>query len=272
MRFYMLIDIEGVTGVTNYAQAEGSSFGVDMLMNDVSAVLDGLLQNPENEVTIYDEHMDGCNLRMEQIPAQVNCVRGKPLESCVWQGISNAYDGLIMVGFHSMAGTEGALLPHSFSLRNLDIRVNGVSTGEIGIETMIAGERCVPLVFFSGDSAGAVEARALSPEAEIVEVKQALGEREALCLSPKKTSIMLREAASRIAFSPPDAKPVRTEGPIRLEIDLAEGVFQDRVKQRFPDLFVGKSSTILFSESCLAKAWQAFLKVERSILDEMAAE
>lgn len=272
MRFYMLVDIEGVTGVTNYAQAEGSPFGIDMLMNDVSAVLDGLLQNPENEITIYDEHMDGCNLRMEQIPAQVKCVRGKPLESSQWKGISNAYDGLIMVGFHSMAGTVDALLPHSFSLRNLDIRVNGISAGEIGIETMIAGERGVPLVFFSGDSAGAAEVRGLSPNAEIIEVKQALGEREALCLPPKKTAEMLQEAAARIAFSLPDSKPIQAEGPVRLEIDLAEGVFQDRAKQRFPGLFVGKSSTILFSESCLAKAWQAFLKVERSILDEMAAE
>ena len=42
MKFLVMTDIEGVTGVTTFNQAEGSEFGKKMLMNDLKAVLDGI--------------------------------------------------------------------------------------------------------------------------------------------------------------------------------------------------------------------------------------
>lgn len=66
MKYIMLVDVEGVTGVTNYQQAETSEFGIRMLMNDIKAVLDGILSIPGNSVLIYEEHTDGCNIRLEE--------------------------------------------------------------------------------------------------------------------------------------------------------------------------------------------------------------
>ena len=47
MRYLIMTDIEGVTGVTSYAQAENSQFGKEMLMNDLIAVLDVAAESPE---------------------------------------------------------------------------------------------------------------------------------------------------------------------------------------------------------------------------------
>ena len=44
MKFLVMTDIEGVTGVTSFEQAENSDFGKRMLMNDLKAVLDGIAE------------------------------------------------------------------------------------------------------------------------------------------------------------------------------------------------------------------------------------
>lgn len=269
MRFYVLTDIEGASGVTTYAQAEHTQFGIDMLMNDVKAVVEGLLSNPENEVILYDEHMDGCNLLMEELPESVLCVRGKPLESPEWKGIAGGYDALVMVGFHARAGSKGALLPHTYSLRNRNIYVNGLPIGEIGIETMIAGERGVPLVLVSGDSAGVLEALKLVPQAVGVPVKIALGEMQAICYPPQKTAKMLKEAAMAIASTLPPAQPICATSPVRLEIALWEGAFLEGARKFAPDRFHACTDVMLFEGESLSQVWNTYLKLERRIDNEI---
>ena len=62
MRFLIMTDIEGVTGVTTYLQAEKSQFGRDMLMNDLLAVIDGIRSEEHHEIVVYDMHTDGRNI------------------------------------------------------------------------------------------------------------------------------------------------------------------------------------------------------------------
>lgn len=267
MRFYILTDVEGVSGVTTYAQAEGTPFAIDMLMNDVKAVVEGLLCNPQNEILLYDEHMDGCNLLMDQLPENVQCVRGKPIEGRTWQGISSGYDALLMIGFHARAGCDGALLPHTYSHNICDIFVNGESMGEIGIEAMIAGERGVPLVLVSGDSAGVKEAQSLVPGVIGVSVKIALDETQAICFPPQKTASMLRDAAASIASNLPATSPVFPKSPVRLEIVLRDGVFGEAAVSIAPEhLERGRRNWLLFESATLSSAWNEWLRLERRIL------
>ncbi len=44
MKIVIRSDIEGVTGVTTYKQAEGSEFGRQMFMNDLFACINGILR------------------------------------------------------------------------------------------------------------------------------------------------------------------------------------------------------------------------------------
>ena len=52
MKFLIMTDIEGVTGVTTYQQAENSQFGRDMLMNDLLAVIDGIREAGNHEIVV----------------------------------------------------------------------------------------------------------------------------------------------------------------------------------------------------------------------------
>jgi D-amino peptidase len=184
MKFMIRCDVEGVTGVTTYQQAEGSQFGRAMLMNDLNACIEGLLATGDHEIVIYDEHTDGRNVDLTELPECVSVICGKPPYRADWGGIDSSYDAMIMVGFHARSGVAGALLPHSYSRKNLNIRLNGTVVGEIGMEAAIAGDFGVPLWLVTGDSAGMAEAEQMIENVRTVTVKEAMGEFTAKCLPP----------------------------------------------------------------------------------------
>ena len=264
LRYMMLVDIEGVTGVTTFHQAEKEPFGRDMMMHDINAVLEGILSEPGNEVLIFEEHTDGCNIDLSDLPAGVQVVRGKPLINGAWKGIDSSYDGLIMVGFHARYGVEGALLPHSYGPQNRDIRINGVNVGEIGVEAGMAGDAGVPLVLVTGDSAGCDEASELVPGVMTVSVKEALGSTYARCLNPKDSAAILREAGLKLARGIPDVKAKTYGETVSMEIDLAEGAFADTLRLWHPELFVS-AHTIVLNGKSVTEVWQRYLQEERRI-------
>ena len=90
MKFMIRTDIEGVTGVTTYEQAEGSAFGREMLMNDLNAMIEGILSVGEHEIVLYDEHTDGRNVVLQDLPGSVSVICGKPPYRADWGGIDSS--------------------------------------------------------------------------------------------------------------------------------------------------------------------------------------
>jgi D-amino peptidase len=259
MKLMIRSDIEGVTGVTTYKQAEGSEFGRQMLMNDLKACIDGILSTGEHEIIIYDEHTDGRNVDVVQLPECVSVIMGKPAYRPDWGGIDKSFDAMVMVGFHAMSGVKGSLLPHSYSRKNLQIRLNNLVVGEIGMEASVAGDFDVPLWLVTGDSAGMAEAEDIVPGVQTVTVKQAMGEFEAQCYVPKKTAQMIYNAAASIIKSKPKVKPLKIAGPIEMQIDLAASDYTEKLQKAHPEIFIkdrtisikGKTVTAVWSQYCI---------------------
>ena len=70
MRFLVMTDIEGVTGVTTFEQAENSELGRQMLMHDLCAVLAGI-RDAGAQAVVYDMHTDGRNVDLSQLDVPV---------------------------------------------------------------------------------------------------------------------------------------------------------------------------------------------------------
>lgn len=264
MKFMIRSDIEGVTGVTTYQQAEGTEFGRAMLTNDLNACIEGLLSTGDHEIVIYDEHTDGRNVELDDLPDNVSVICGKPPYRPDWGGIDSSYDAMIMVGFHARSGVEGALLPHSYSRKNLNIRLNGTIVGEIGMEAAIAGDFGVPLWMVTGDSVGMVEAEQIVLNVKTVIVKEAMGEFAARCLSPKLTSRLISEAAKNIVKSPPDVKPLKFDGPIEMQIDLAKSDYTEKLKSKYPEIFV-KDNTIQIHGKTVTEVWSKYTQIQSEV-------
>ncbi len=267
MKFMIRSDIEGVTGVTTYEQAEGTAFGRAMLANDLNACINGLLAEGEHEIVIYDEHTDGRNVDLTDLPDCVSVICGKPPYRPDWGGIDSSFDAMIMVGFHARSGVKGALLPHSYSRKNLDIRINGTVVGEIGMEAAIAGDFGVPLWLVTGDSAGMTEAGQVVSGVRTVTVKESMGEFAARCLPPKFTSRLIFEAAQNIVKSHPEVKPLKFNGPIEIQITLAISDYTKKLKEKHRELFVDDSS-ILIKGGTVTETWSKYCGIQKEVKAE----
>ena len=264
MRIMIRSDIEGVTGVTTYQQAEGTEFGRVMLMNDLKACVDGILSAGNHEIVVYDEHTDGRNVDLSQLPDSVSVIMGKPLYRPDWGGIDGSFDAMIMVGFHARSGVAGSLLPHSYSRKNLEIRINGTVVGEIGMEAAVAGDFGVPLWLVTGDSAGMREAEETIKGVKTVSVKKAMGEFEALCYTPQKTAKMIYDAAQSIIGNPPKVEPFKFDGPIEMQIELAESDYTEKLKNLYPNLFIS-DLTISIKDQTVTAVWSKYSVIQKEV-------
>ena len=264
MKFMIRCDIEGVSGVTTYRQAEGSEFGRAMLANDLNACIAGLLAAGDHEIVVYDEHTDGRNVKLVELPDSVSVICGKPPYRPEWGGIDSSFDAMIMVGFHARSGVSGALLPHTYSRKNLNLRVNGVVLGEIGMEAAVAGDFGVPLWLVTGDSAGMAEAEEMVPHVRTVTVKHAMGEFAARCLPPRLTSRLIREASEAVVKSPPQTTPLKFEGPIEMQIDLAPSDYTQKLKATHPNLFLSED-TIKVKGKTVTEVWSTYMCIQSRV-------
>ena len=260
MKFLVMTDIEGVTGVTTFSQAEKSEFGREMLMNDLIAVLEGI-KDAGAEAVVYDMHTDGRNVDISRIDSPV--VMGKPIRGDLYRGVGNGFDGLFLLGLHTMQHT-GHLLAHSY-LREYDaIYLNGLLVGEIGIEAALAGEQGIPLKFISGDDMGCIEGEALVEGLVTCAVKTSLGDDTAICLPPEKTAKNLREKAAKAVKA--EIKPFEVKSPYEIKIVYSDCPYLDIMKRLHPEIFVDERTVVMRGDSLL-KTWSEYLTYEKEMVN-----
>ena len=258
-KFLVMTDIEGVTGVTSFEQAENSEFGRAMLMSDLSAVLRGI-EDAGCEAIVYDMHTDGRNVDI----GAINCpaVLGKPILPDFWRGVGDEIDGLFLVGLHTMQNVKGACLAHSY-LREYDaIYINDTLVGEIGVEAALAGERDIPLLFVSGDDLGCLEAENLIEGVVSCAVKKSLTENSALCLPPSVTKEMIYEKALKAACA--SVKPLKFKAPYEIKIKFSQCRYLEIMKEIHSEIFISED-TVLMRGDNLLRTWSEYLTYEREM-------
>ena len=94
---------------------------------------------------------------------------------CQFKGFNPGFDGALFVGYHSKAGTEDGILSHTWIPAFQDVRVNGLSVGEYGLNGFLMSSFGVPVLLMTGDDKAVEQARPLFGEIDYVEVKKSLG-------------------------------------------------------------------------------------------------
>ncbi len=260
MKFLVMTDIEGVTGVTTFSQAESSQFGRDMLMNDLNAVLEGI-KNAGAEAIVYDMHTDGRNIDIAQFDVPV--VMGKPILKELWRGVGGEdIDGLFLLGLHTMQHT-GSLLQHSY-LREYDaIYLNGILVGEIGMEAALAGEQDVPLKFVSADNMGCLEGKRLVPELITCTVKESLTEDTVICYPPEITSKMLTKSAEEAVKA--SIAPFKLSAPYEIKIKFSDCDYLNAMKSLHPEIFENENTAVMRGDNLLS-TWSQYLLYEKEMV------
>lgn len=199
MRIFISADMEGATGVVNPDQVRhGSSeydFGRKMQAWDVMAVVRACLDNGVEEVIVNDAHGRMINLDINAMPSSVHLVSGFPKVLEMVEGMEEC-DGVFFVAYHAMAGTEKAVLDHTFSASCVhDLTLNGWRIGETGLNAFLCGALGKPVAMVTGDVAVCMEALSLLGENVVTcAVKEGRGRSSAELLHPSVTEGLLRSA------------------------------------------------------------------------------
>jgi D-amino peptidase len=115
-------------------------------------------------------------------------------------------------------------MDHTWDFRVLNLRVNGTTIGEVGLNALLAGHYGVPIALVTGDDRVTAEARALLGDVETVAVKAGRDRYSARCPHPTRVREMVREGAARSLRELERFRPFELGQPIRLEVDFTETV------------------------------------------------
>lgn len=210
MRVLIAVDIEGVAGVNHPQQGQSGNgeheLARRLMTQEANAAVRGVLAAGAESVIVTDSHGDFRNLLPTLLHPQAQLLSGRPRAFGMIAGVPQC-QVLLLVGFHAMAQAPG-VLSHTISGKSFArIRINGQDVGEAFLYGALAAELGVPLLMCSGDDAFAAETQVHFPHTRFVVVKQALGHRSALHLSPEAACAAI-EAGAKAALQAHLQSPV----------------------------------------------------------------
>ena len=231
MRLFVAIDLEGITGVVSEQDTARSGPAAEAarrhMRADLDAVLAGCFAAGAGEIVVCDAHDDGRNLDPAGLADSVVLVSGSASPHSMMQGIGRGFDGALFVGYHARAGTQAAVLEHTWNYKVFSARFGDLEVGELGMGALVAGHYGVPAVYLSGDDKAALEAQELVPGIVTTVVKRGIARLSAELCAADEARARLRADAERAVRAAPQAAPLRWNGePLRLEFTRVE--FCDR--------------------------------------------
>jgi D-amino peptidase len=262
VRFLISVDIEGVAGVVDSEETHPGNPEYErarrLMTEEANAAVRGVLAaESEAQMTVVDGHGTYRNLLPEALDPRVRLIRGKPRRFAMMEGIDGEVDGALLIGYHGRAGSAPSVLAHTYSDAIDDVRLNGVSVGEIGLNAALAGHFAVPVLLITGDASVRDEVVQLLPSTATVIVKRALGQTAAECLHPEEARRLIADAAAdAVARRHEGPAPFRTDPPIALEIDLARAAAADRALT-LPRVVRRGGRTIAYSAEDVLDAFRA---------------
>ena len=233
MKVFISADIEGVTGVVHSDQTGGSS-GDYMrarrwMTGDVNAAIEGALKAGASEIYVKDSHGNGRNILLEEMRKEAHLISGWDTMLSMVQGIDKTFDALILIGYHSMAGTKNGVLAHTFTSCVKQLSVNDQPIGEPEISALVAGHYGVPVTFIAGDQTAVGELIGFIGEIPHAITKYGMGRETARTIHPELTQQAIIDGVSDALSDLTRFKPFKISPPLRMSLKLTSSKMVDLI-------------------------------------------
>jgi D-amino peptidase len=227
VRVFIMSDMEGVAGVTKWAETTGGDpLHADrsrLYTEEINAAVRGAYSGGATEVVVMDCHGAGGGWSFNSLldPRCDFVVQQEWTEYTEF--LEQGCDAALFVGMHAMAGTADGVMNHTVSgtgWRNLAF--NGTLVGEAGINAALCGTWGCPVLLVTGDRAACREAAALLGDGlTTVAVKQGLGRFSARHIAPLRARAMIEQAAATALSDLGAVAPYSPGSPCEIRIELA---------------------------------------------------
>lgn len=256
-KVFISVDMEGISGISGADQlaATGAEYNRSrkLMADDANAAIRGARAGGATEIVVNDSHGSMRNLRLEDLEPGARLISHSFKRSGMMEGLDESFDAAIFIGYHAQAGSPNGLFAHTGSGVVADVRVNGRSLGEGGLNTLVAAWYGVPIVLVTGDDVAVKQVAAVATSARTVSVKRAINPR-AVELRPLADVHREIESAAREGISGARRiNPVR-DAVYKIELQFREP-FIPEVAETLPGMQRPAPDTIAFSAETMPRAY-----------------
>ena len=231
MNVYIVIDMEGVAGVTHGSMirtghVEWRDRGTRLMTAEANAAIEGAFLGGASSVLVKDGHDSGQNIRREDLDPRAELVTGNSVTVGLMPGLDSTFDKLFLMGFHAKMGTQFAQFDHTISTATINnLSINNIVVGEIGMYGMLAGLRGVSVALTTGDGPAVDESLDLFGSHQGVRVKQGLGRFAVRTFNPAQVLTQITEGAKNAMDN--GAPPLEISLPVTISIDFLRSAEAD---------------------------------------------
>ena len=225
MRIMVSADMEGATGVT---WTDDVIPGTEqwqrfrrMFTGDVNATIGGLHAGGASDVLVNEAHSSQRNLLLEDLDTRSRMLTGKHKPLSMMQGVDAGIDGVVFLGYHAGAGTDGVLSHTYLENQITGVWLDGEPTSEGRLNAALAAEYGVPVLLVTGDDKACEDSVGYAPRAARVAVKECVSRYAAICLPPARTAELIAEAAEKAMAEAGRREPVTAAHHVEVEFDAA---------------------------------------------------
>ena len=226
MKIYIVTDNEGLSGVSSSVYISEEKGRPDLIAEsrkllaaEINACVEGCVRGGATEIVVRDGHGGGQNVTRAMIDGRADLIGGQTPGVLLADLDDSA--GLILLGYHAMAGTAGAVCEHTMSSKTWqNVWINGRKTGEIGICAYVAGEHGVPVIMVSGDDKACAEAAEWLPEAVTCQVKKGFSCDGARIPAPEKSLRLITAKAEEAVRKASRCPLLKAASPVTMRLEL----------------------------------------------------
>jgi D-amino peptidase len=226
MRVLISVDMEGIAGVVHVDDIRPGHPEYERnrtrLTAETNAAIRGVhAYRADAQVLVTEAHAQFRNLLPDALDRRAELLRGAPKPDGMMAGLTDDTDAVLFVGYHGKAGTRRSVLAHTISGAVVaDVRCNGRSLGELGLNTALAAHCDVAPVLVTGDDTVAAEAADVAPGMHTVVVKRALGAHAAALLHPEEAADQIERAVPQALDARDGVRALRFDGPVHVEVQV----------------------------------------------------
>jgi D-amino peptidase len=254
---FISADMEGISGVVGPDQLAAGGAEYDrsrrLMADDVNAAIRGARAGGATRIVINDSHGSMQNLRLEDLEDGAQLISHSFKRYGMMEGLDDSFDAAIFIGYHTRAGSPEGIFAHTGSGIVRDVRVNGQSLGEGGLNTLVAAWYGVPVVLVTGDDAAVDEVGRIATGARKVTVKRAINPRAAELRPLADVHVEIQRAASEAVAAAARLEPRREEA-YTVEVQFND-LLIPQIAEILPEMERPAPDTIRFTASEMPRAY-----------------
>lgn len=266
-KVYISVDMEGISGISGDDQV--NSLGQEyarsrkLMAEDANAAVRGALEAGATDVLVNDSHGSQRNLLPEDLHPSARLISHSFKRHGMMEGLDETYDAVIFVGYHAKAETSRGLFAHTGSGVVRDVKINGTSVGEGGMNAALAAWYGVPVVMVTGDDVAVPQVKESAPNALGVVVKRAINMRAVELLPLGKAREAIHKGAREAVASARKSAPQRAAS-YRVEMQFRNFVIPEIVTA-FEGIQQTAPDTVVFTRATMPEAYRLIRVLYRFI-------